>query len=207
MVCWKKKLKSTVPKLSKYTTSSWGKLTLLDIFCLYIESSKISDRHFFLRIFSHYCDLMVLNSWLRYRRDANDLKKKKTMDLWEFKSSIAENLCAAKQPIKIRVSQFSSTEPDIMVKKRRGPTVPVPPKTSRQDEIANWPVFLAKERCKKPGCTGIVMTGCEKCNVRLCFTPKKNCFKDFHVSWSLMMFDSLEKYIFWKRIVLLTFRP
>ena len=103
------------------------------------------------------------------------------MDLWEIKSSIAENLCAAKQPRKVRVSQFPPIEHDFMVKKRRGPTVPIPPKTS-QDEIAHWPVFLAKGRCKKPGCTGIVMTACEKCNVHLCFTPKKNCFKDFHVS-------------------------
>ena len=178
----KKEIEIDCPNIIKTYNEFMGQVdTIGHLMSLYRIKQDFRSR-FYLRIFFHYCDLIVINSWLQYRRDANDVGEKKTMDLWEFKSSVAENLCAAKQAKKVRLSQFSAIEHDFMVKKRRGPTNPIPPKTSRQDEIAHWPVFQAKGRCKKPGSTGIVMTACEKCNVHLCFTPKKNCFKDFHVT-------------------------
>lgn len=36
-------------------------------------------------------------------------------------------------------------------------------------------------RCKLDGCSNKTRVYCMKCNVHLCFTSTRNCFKDFHL--------------------------
>ncbi|KAJ8957330.1 hypothetical protein NQ314_006580 [Rhamnusium bicolor] len=57
-----------------------------------------------------------------------------------------------------------------------------PVKQVRLDEFGHWPSWAEKQiRCKYPSCKGYTQTICEKCGVALCYSKKRNCFKEFHV--------------------------
>lgn len=76
--------------------------------------------------------------------------------------------------LKKRWRPSESVEGDLAMKKHRGHPV-------HQEDTDHWPVWVEKKgRCKYPGCKGIVKSQCSKCVTYLCFTAKKNCFKNFH---------------------------
>lgn len=56
-----------------------------------------------------------------------------------------------------------------------------PPHESRYDCSNHWPEMHGSTRCKKEGCTFKTHFRCSKCNVSLCITADRNCFKAFHI--------------------------
>ena len=140
-------------------------------------------RQFYLRIFFHLCDLMVINSWLSYRKDYEITNGVQTgqLDLWAFKASVAFSWSKNRAVKKVGRRSFSEIELENMWKRKRGPAKPLPSTEIRRDRIDHLPEFKkSKGRCRRPGCDGIVRVWCSTCCVFLCFTSKKKRFKDFH---------------------------
>lgn len=70
--------------------------------------------------------------------------------------------------------------------KKKGPAQVLPVKEVRLDGMQHWPVWVEKQiRCKFPNCKGYSQIICEKCGTALCFTKKKNCFRNFHQQFIL----------------------
>ena len=130
----------------------------------------------YLRIFFHFLDVSIVNSWLLYRRDCVDLaiSNKKVSSLHEFKGIIAEGLLLAGKT-KRRRRPNSGNSP----KSRPGPRSSVPSRDVRNDGLNHWPVMQQQGRCKNSGCTAKLYTGCHKCKVHLSII-KRNCFAEFH---------------------------
>ena len=170
-----------VPEYNSFMGQTDNIGRLLSLYRIKIDNRK----RFYLKIFFHYCDLAVINSWLLYRRDSSDFAdSQKTMDLWDFKARISSALCSINQSKKRKVGRprISDVEYGHLQKRIRGPAKPLPEKSVRTDNVSHWPGFAEKRgRCKMPNCKGVIQTFCTKCNEYLCFTKAKNCFTDFHL--------------------------
>ncbi|KAF9410249.1 hypothetical protein HW555_010598, partial [Spodoptera exigua] len=71
------------------------------------------------------------------------------------------------------------TETNVVV--RRPPIVPLPSKAKRKHGIDHLPdMSSVQHRCRNQGCTKKTSVKCIGCNLSLCLTAKRNCFKIFH---------------------------
>ena len=99
----------------------------------------------------------VINSWLLYRRDFNDMMG--------FTALL--DLAQTKSP---RRPQFSAVDHDHLAKRKRGPTHPILEKQIRLDNYNQWPIHAEKRgRCIFLISTGSVYTKCQKCDTYLCW--------------------------------------
>ena len=137
---------------------------------------------------THGLDLAVTNSWLEYKKKAEQLglSSNKTLDLIHFRLHVAEALILAeKTPMKKRDRPSSSP--------RESPLPnPKTPKREvqlraivdvRYDRMDHLPLFQdVKEagRCKNLGCKAKTYITSNKCKVNLCLTRKNNRFESFH---------------------------
>lgn len=134
--------------------------------------TNYKPRKWYMPIFSHFLDISVNNAWLLYRRDRMLLQvKEKQLCLKDFKillSNIIYN--------KGRRGRPSLNNKTKMIKK---PAVSRPPDEVRLDGIGHFPTYTKMQRCKfcKNGQTEVF---CNKCNLNLCFTKKRNCFTLYH---------------------------
>ncbi len=154
----------------------------IDAFDSYISlyRTKIrSTRKYYLRIYFHIIDMMVINSWLLYCKDSlqTGASRGSLTKLWDFKYEIAMTLSSFHQ--KVKRPRFSNVSAGILVKRKRGPTAAMLSIDVRQDGVDHLPLTKERGRCKKPGCKSVVKTYCSKCNVHLCIS-ENNCFYSFH---------------------------
>ncbi|CAM1303566.1 Uncharacterised protein r2_g1334 [Pycnogonum litorale] len=138
--------------------------------------TPVRSKKWYHRIFFHLIDTVVVNCWSTYRRDAV-----KPIKLREFKARISEGLSLQKKTVK-RGRRSNNVEVEYQLKKKRGNAASILDSSVRKDELGHWPSYETKGRCRVPNCAGLTQVKCEKCNVRLCFTAKRNCFKLFHTS-------------------------
>ncbi len=134
------------------------------------------SRRWYLYLFWQTIMLGLVNAWLIYRRDSKLLGVQKPLKQRSFQAEVATSL--------------------ILLRSQRGrPTLnatspPPPPKRVRvgvpddvrTDQVSHWPVKCNQRgRCKlcKVNAT---TTLCEKCDVRLCFTEERNCYKRCHLA-------------------------
>lgn len=184
-----KKTRTTVnvprPSIVAVYNESMGGVDLMDMLVA-LYRIQLRSKKWYRRLFFHLLDVVVVNCWLLYRRDATaaDVPRKDQMTLLSFKADIA---CVLRQqgkvatPSRRRPFAPSRVENELQAKKRRGPTALVPCKEIRLDTVDHLPTFSQKKgRCKYPKCTGITRVMCRKCNVHLCFTPGKECLYKFH---------------------------
>ena len=100
--------------------------------------------------------MVVVQSWLLYRRDrfSTGKEKKSWLLLKNFKMSIAESLLRAVKAGVSKRGRPPSLNAAVKVKKSRGPTFPIPNKSIRLDGVHHWTEYGKKNRYKFPGCTG-----------------------------------------------------
>ena len=152
--------------------------SLLSLYRIHIRSKK-----WYHKLFFHFLDVTVVQSWLMHCRSITGNERK--LKLREFKIIFANSLMRAGKstsPKRGRPS-LSDVEKQLQAKKRQGPAALVPTKAIRLDGLDHWPVFMEngkKERCKNPGCEAITRIKCSKGSVNLCLTAKSNCFHFFH---------------------------
>lgn len=159
-----------------------GGVDLVDsVMALY--RTTVRSKKYYHRIFFHMMDLMCVNAWFLYRRDATEADN---MPFLDFKIGVVQGLLKANKSLtpkhnKIGRPKSSSLESQHSAKCKRGPAAPIPTSDVRLDEVGHFAEFSEKKgRCKRPGCKGIPKVMCKKCKVYLCFTPTSNCFLQFH---------------------------
>ncbi|XP_036412767.1 piggyBac transposable element-derived protein 3-like [Colossoma macropomum] len=161
--------------VNEYNTFMGG-IDLLDA-CVARYKYHMRSRRWYLYLFWQTIMLGLVNAWLIYRRDCRLLGIQKPLKQRSFQAEVATSLILV-QSQRGRPSR-NATPP---------PPPPPPPKRVRVgvpddvriDQVAHWPVKCDKRgRCKvcKVNAT---TTLCEKCDVRLCFTEERNCFKRYH---------------------------
>uniref|UniRef100_A0A667X1E5 PiggyBac transposable element-derived protein domain-containing protein n=1 Tax=Myripristis murdjan TaxID=586833 RepID=A0A667X1E5_9TELE len=134
---WDRKLKQKVsverPSIISLYNKFMGGVDALDAliayYCIQIRSKKYYHRFFF-----HFVDMVIVNSWLLYRRDCEslDVPRKLQKDLLAFRTSIAQALSKA-----------------------------IPTLEVRSDAVGHWPVVESgRQRCKLPNCKGQTVFRC-----------------------------------------------
>lgn len=148
---------------------------------------KLKSRKWYMRIFCHMIDVVIVNAWLLSRKINKQLNKNENIPLLEFKTKLAENLCLMgkiKEKKRGRPSTSGAStpthSPTLSTPKRRC-LEPRPTENIKFDNIGHWPIHTEnRERCKKLNCKGKSRTMCEKCGLHLCLNNTNNCFKSFH---------------------------
>ena len=99
-------------------------------------------------------DLVVVNSWLYYRRGCDSLAvpRQKQKDQLTFKLALASYLCKyQKVATGFKRGRPSNIKLDYENKKKRGPTKPIPGADVRRDQIGHMHVAIKnRQRCKRP---------------------------------------------------------
>ena len=181
----RRKLQVTCPTAVRCYNQHMGGVDLLDAL-LALYRIPVRSKKWYHRLLFHYLDMLLVQSWLMYRRDADasGLARKKQLPLLRFKMSVAH--CLTRQGkcdkgAKRGRPSLDDVERAIQAKKSREAVAPLPEKTVRTDNTGHWPVFSEKKgRCKLPGCKHTPKVMCVKCSTYLCFTPTNNCFQLFH---------------------------
>lgn len=171
------------PEVITLYNSSMGGVDKID-FLLALYRTFIRSRKWTLRVIFHFVDIAVCNSWLEYKRDCKlcGVRDKNVMDLLNFRMAIAYGLARAGVSSTSRKRGRPSTE-------EVAATMPTrfeqrPPSTVRYDTIDHLPVHSHKDqagRCKMRDCKGKSRIRCEKCNIYLCLTKDRNCFRAYHI--------------------------
>ncbi|KAM4550617.1 piggyBac transposable element-derived protein 2-like isoform 1-T1 [Fundulus diaphanus] len=185
---WDRKLKQKVSVECPSIISLHNKFVAgVDALDALITSHRIQIRSkkYYQRLFFHFVDVVIVNSWLLYRRDCEslDVPRKNQKDFLTFRISIAQALCLQGKDLssKKRGWLFFDVESEFEKKKRRGPAKAIPTPKVRSDAVGHWPVVESgRQRCKLPNCKGQTVFKCSKCNVHLCLKKSKNCFVEFH---------------------------
>ncbi|XP_019744453.1 piggyBac transposable element-derived protein 2-like [Hippocampus comes] len=167
------------PHIVKEYNTFMGGLDLLDA-CIARCKYHMRSRRWYLYLFWHTIMLGLVNAWLIYRRDCKLLGVKNVLRQKPFQAEVATSLI---------LLQASRGRPSLNPTSSSPSPPPPPPKRVRlgvpddvrSDQVAHWPVKCDKRgRCKHCK-VNATTTLCEKCDVRLCFTEERNCFKSYHL--------------------------
>lgn len=151
-------------------------------FLLSIYRSFIRSRKWTVRMIFHAIDLGLVNSWLKYKKQALALgiPKKKIMDLLAFRESVAEHLILFRKPPKRGRPTDEDSPVQAKKKKEARPFV-----EKRYDGYNHIPTVDEKKkdnsRCKLEGCKNKTHIYCTKCEVHVCLIKGRNCFSKFHL--------------------------
>lgn len=171
------------PQIIREYNAHMGGVDLMDSY-MGRNGLQIKTQDMATRIFYHLLDMTVTNAFILYRRinaeknrTADEDSKTKDMTMYQFRLSVAKELCvsAEKRSVGRPSSATQPTTNSGVGKKAAHPT-----ESTRFDEIGHFPEWGSKKSCKlcKKSDTH---TFCTKCNIHLCFSNKKNCFKKYHV--------------------------
>lgn len=171
------------PQIIREYNAHMGGVDLMDSY-MGRNGLQIKTQDMATRIFYHLLDMATTNAFVLYRRlnaeknrTADDDEKIKDMTMYEFRLSIAKELCASveKRSVGRPLSAAQPTISNGVGKKAAHPVASV-----RFDEVNHFPEWGSKKSsklCKKSE----THTFCTKCNIHLCFSKAKNCFTKYHV--------------------------
>lgn len=167
------------PHIVKEYNTFMGGVDLLDA-CIARCKYHMRSRRWYLYLFWHTIMLGLVNAWLIYRRDCKLLGVKNVLRQKPFQAEVATSLILLQarrgRPSLNPTSSSPSPPPPPPKRVRLGV-----PDDVRSDQVAHWPVKCDKRgRCKHCK-VNATTTLCEKCDVRLCFTEERNCFKSYHL--------------------------
>ncbi|XP_063375914.1 piggyBac transposable element-derived protein 4-like [Cydia fagiglandana] len=145
--------------------------------------SKTRMNKWTLRFIHHFIDLAVSNSWIKYKKEMQALQVSghKIYQLWEFKRLIGEQLIESSLN---NDSDGDGEESCVANKRVWRPLAPLPSKVKRTQGNAHMPEVGTVQRCRNRGCEMKTTISCVTCNMHLCLTRKRNCFKQFHTDGS-----------------------
>lgn len=183
---WSKKEKKYIdvpaPEVVRRYNACMGDVDTCDQLVEYYRVA-VKTNKWTLKVSLHMVDLAVANCWLQYR-DAcrrESVQRHDMMSLLDFRLAIAEALCAS--PKRKRISSNSESVPQNQSAAKSPGVAKMPGIDKRLDCYDHWPTVdsLATARCcRLTGCTSRTRTRCKKCDVYLCLSSEKQCFKVFH---------------------------
>lgn len=137
----------------------------------------------------HFLDLIVVNSWRLYKNDcqANGLQRKDIMSLLDFRMDLADTL--SNIPTRTRHESVDDTD----LPPTSGSDCPrdykiyrpaiKPSAAKRYDGYDHLPFsdsIKAPRTCRMEDCGSRSKIKCEKCDVYLCISRDKDCFRLYH---------------------------
>lgn len=185
---WDRKLKLKVSvecsNIIRLYNRFMGGVDALDALIAYYRI-HIRSKKYYHKLFYHFVDMVIVNSWLLYRRDCESVgvPRKKQKDMLAFRTSITQALCMEGKDLSKKKRGRPSLDIDcqFIAKRRRGPTKTIPTQEVRSDAVGHWPeIRSGRKCCKRPDCTSQTVVKCAKCNVHLCLNKYNNCFRLFH---------------------------
>lgn len=137
------------------------------------------------RFLSHMLDLAVTNAWLQFKK--RELKReiplKKIQQLRGFKMELGEYLIDMYTIPEAEDETSVDSDPEnlIPLKRKRGkPTTHLPSKRRRTASAKHMPEFVdTQSRCRHCHINKS-RTRCTTCDITLCLTKDRNCYKLFH---------------------------
>lgn len=141
----------------------------------------LKSKKWTLKVALHFLDLAVVNSWMEYRVDckSKNMPRKSVKDLLFFRLEVAEALLCTPKRKFTQLIEEEQEEP-IITNTRCSP---LPGSSKRLDGSGHWPVvdkLKTARACRFQQCNSRTRTRCEKCDVYLCLSSEKDCFKKFH---------------------------
>ena len=173
------------PNIVQQYNKSMGGVDLAD--CLIsLYRINIRSKKYYHRLVFHMIDMILVNSWLLYKRDAlhHQLPKSKVIPLAFFKIKVAFSLIMAGKQCSCKRGRPSLPDAPTLTPKpakvgRPLQSLPDPP--IRYDSVGHWPTVEEQRRmCKRRGCSGKTNIVCSKCKINLCLNGKQNCYIQFH---------------------------
>ncbi|XP_054728100.1 piggyBac transposable element-derived protein 3-like [Anastrepha obliqua] len=131
------------------------------------------------RIFHHVIDLAIVNAFVLYHRINRE--KCQRVELPRFREEIAETLLLISETKKFRRNTTAEKQAEEVPNGSK--LLYLPPPNIRYDCLNHWPNFCDKSsklQCRNTPCKSETQVYCEKCNIPLCMSVKKSCFKEFH---------------------------
>lgn len=183
---WDKKMKSyidvTMPKVIDNYNKNMGGVDVLDQSMEYYRTF-IKTRKWTLKVILHFIDLSIVNAWRLYRIEAtaNKVPKNKLKDLLEFRLEIADSLVGAPDRKRIPFIENENVNPNVNFERYR--PAHKPSEARRYDGYEHYPIFDeidSPRTCRLENCKSRSKIRCEKCNVYLCLSRNKFCFKNYH---------------------------
>ncbi|KAB0790775.1 hypothetical protein PPYR_15415 [Photinus pyralis] len=174
---WSKPNKTTIevnrPFSVKYYNKNMGGVDLLDqLLALYPLRRR--NKRWYIRIFMHFLDVAVINSWILYKKDGNS-----DMDLLEFKGSVGRTLInRGTRNSENKRGRPRSTTPPTSILKTRKPNHHAPEEI-RKDNFGHWPKLTDiknARRCHSSSCKRKTKDICKRCNEPCC----PDCMENFH---------------------------
>ena len=148
---------------------------------------KAKTRKWPVRMFFHFLDLAVANSWMEYRdfELEHGIPKSNISDLLAFRNEVGRALTTGTVPA--RSATRPRSEPNSIGSfasppQKKAKKIIMPVHDVRYDFFGHWPECIdgLGQNCKLEGCEGRSRVKCVKCNVSLCLNKNKNCFTRFH---------------------------
>lgn len=163
------------PKIVQIYNAHMGGVDTMDA---HIGRMKIrmKSKKWYFRLFHHLLDLAVINSWIQYNKRMT-LSNGKTMTQKDFRVELA--VTCMKLGRSITPTRGRPAQDNNLRKKKSA--VPRPTLMVQKDGFEHWAILDEKRnRCKAQGCQSFTKFKCEKCNLYLCITNGRNCYKAFH---------------------------
>ena len=139
------------------------------------------------RVFWHFIDLAITNSWIEYRQDcyARGDRKNSIMDLLEFKLYVGKCLALGAQTKVSQDPRPSTSDEETSQHAKKCKTSEIPPRDVRMTANEHLPICSVNNknsymRCRNQGCTKKTRFFCVKCKLYLCISPERQCFFEFH---------------------------
>ena len=148
---------------------------------------KAKTRKWPIRMFFHFLDLAVANSWLEYCDFELELgtQKSNISDLLALPNKVGRALTMATVPARSADrprSELHSPRSLASAPQKRAKKTIMPVQDVLYDFFVHWPNCIdgLGQYCKLEGCEGRSRVKCVKCNVFLCLNKSKSCFTRFH---------------------------
>ena len=176
---WNKeiKLRSTVPMpraIQLYNANMGG----VDLHDMLVELYRLptKSRRWYMALIGYMIDLCLTNSWLLYKHAQGLLS--------EGKLSSKDISILPSKEFRIAVSKSLRGAPEPQKTKYKEQKIKTPRAYRPHDEVRfagqHSPIFCPTQaRCRvcKSGYTKVL---CPVCQIALCFTAQRNCFKHYH---------------------------
>ena len=177
----KKKVDVPCPNVIREYNGKMGGIDKSDMLT-HLYKTPMRGRRWYLRLFGYALDLCLCNAWIIYKRDCKALGEK-PMALKIFRLDISRFARCQKA----MVSRITRTSPEgPMMIPRRGQRVQLPPDHRRYDSSKpHMPTFVNNRQtckyCSTKNDLHRTRWMCDVCQVALCLSDTRNCFKPFHV--------------------------
>lgn len=166
------------PEVVKEYNSHMGGVDLTDRM-LAVCPARMRTNKWTVRFILHFVDLAVSNSWIKYKKEKLllNVPRHKIMQMREFKRVLGEHFIESG----LNENDPITGDNNEVHKRGRPPMEPIPSKARRVHGTDHLPEMVTTQRrCRNKGCDKKTSVMCVGCNLYLCLTTKRNCYKKFH---------------------------